>query len=70
MAPMKAIHKESRADLGRINLRLPSEMLEAIDSERLQRVGNVSRNTWIAEAVQEKLNRDGATNRQEGEGKG
>ena len=61
---MKAIRNESRAHLGRINLRLPSEMLEAIDAERSQRVGNVSRNTWIAEAVQEKLSRDGATSRQ------
>lgn len=67
---MKAIRNESRAHLGRINLRLPSEMLEAIDAERSQRVGNVSRNTWIAEAVQEKLNRDGATSRQDGDEKG
>ena len=67
---MKAIRKESRAHLGRINLRLPSEMLEAIDAECLQRVGKVSRNTWIAEAVQEKLNRDSATSRQDSEEKG
>lgn len=67
---MKAIRKESRAHFGRINLRLPSEMLEAIDAERSQRVGNVSRNTWIAEAVQEKLNRDSATSRQDSEEKG
>lgn len=66
---MKAIRKESRAHLGRLNLRLPSEMLEAIDTECSLRVGNVSRNTWIAEAVQEKLNRNGATSRQNGEKK-
>ena len=36
-------------------MRLPIEMVEAIDAECLRRAGNVSRNTWIAEAVQEKL---------------
>jgi len=46
--------------LDRINLRLPAETFEAIDAARVARPGNVSRNTWITEAVKEKLARDRA----------
>lgn len=45
--------------LDRINLRLAPETFDAIDRSRTARAGNVSRNTWIAEAIQEKLERDG-----------
>ena len=44
--------------LDRINLRLPAETFGAIDASRLARAGNVSRNTWITEAVEEKLARE------------
>jgi predicted HicB family RNase H-like nuclease len=44
--------------LDRINLRLSPETFEAIDNARSARPGNVSRNTWIAEAIKEKLARD------------
>ena len=44
--------------LDRTNLRLPADTFAAIDSACAARVGNVSRTTWIAEAVQEKLARD------------
>lgn len=44
--------------LDRINLRLSAETLQLIDSARSKRPGKVSRNTWIAEAIQEKLARD------------
>lgn len=46
------------ADLDRINLRLSGEAFRAIDAARTVRAGRVSRNTWIAEAIQEKLKRD------------
>lgn len=46
--------------LDRINLRLQPEMFAAIDDARLARAGHVSRNTWLTEAVQEKLARDAA----------
>lgn len=46
--------------LDRINLRLPAETFEAIDACRLARAGHVSRNTWVTEAVEEKLLRDRA----------
>ena len=44
--------------LDRINLRLPADTFAAIDSARAGRPGNVSRNTWITEAVEEKLARE------------
>jgi hypothetical protein len=44
--------------LDRINLRLPAEIFEAIDATRGARPGNVSRNTWISEAIEEKLARE------------
>jgi hypothetical protein len=44
--------------LDRINVRLPAETFEAIDAARVVRLGNISRNTWITEAVEEKLARD------------
>ena len=44
--------------LDRINLRLAAETFAEIDAACAARPGNVSRNTWIAEAVQEKLARE------------
>ncbi|MDP2621363.1 MAG: hypothetical protein Q8P46_14525 [Hyphomicrobiales bacterium] len=41
----------------RINLRLAPELWRAIDESRRRRPGTVSRNTWITEAVLEKLER-------------
>lgn len=45
--------------LERINLRLPKTVLDQIDTQRSGRTGFVSRNTWIIEAVQERLVRLG-----------
>lgn len=42
----------------RINLRLSPEIFAAIDEIRACRPGSISRNTWITEAIQEKLSRD------------
>ncbi|WP_228939279.1 ribbon-helix-helix domain-containing protein [Paraburkholderia saeva] len=55
---MKAA-KDSRAQMERVTVRLPDDMLAAVDAECSRRIGNVSRNTWILEAVQEKLSRAG-----------
>ena len=44
--------------LDRINLRLAGDTFAQIDAACAARPGNVSRNTWIAEAVQEKLARE------------
>ena len=42
----------------RTSLRLDAELVAMIDKVRITRVGVVSRNTWIAEAIQEKLSRE------------
>ncbi|ODT85194.1 hypothetical protein [Phenylobacterium sp. SCN 70-31] len=47
--------------LDRINLRLAADTFAEIDAACAARPGNVSRNTWIAEAVQEKLAREPRT---------
>ena len=46
--------------LDRLNLRLPGETFDAIDAARQARPGNISRNTWITEAIEEKLARERA----------
>lgn len=51
---------DSPRALDRINLRLPAEAFAAIDRARAVRAGHVSRNTWLTEAVQEKLAREHA----------
>ena len=42
----------------RQSLRLSQEVCNAIDEARKNRAGNVSRNTWISEAILEKLQRE------------
>lgn len=42
----------------RQNVRFEPEVLTAIDVSRRRRPGNVSRNTWITEAILEKLQRE------------
>ena len=64
---MVSVSKKPRARLERFTVRLPVEMLEAVDATLAQRVGNVSRNTWITEAVQEKLARNSLVNQQASE---
>ncbi|MGH8031197.1 MAG: hypothetical protein ACREO8_02245 [Luteimonas sp.] len=69
MAPMKVGRKDSRSStLERINLRLSPEVLEAIDAECSRRAGCVSRNTWITEAVTERLARLGSSSRPQSAG--
>lgn len=50
--------EKNRGSLSRQNLRLKMELWEAIDIARSKRIGNVSRNTWITEAILEKLARE------------
>lgn len=69
MAPMKADRKDSRSSaLERINLRISPEMMEAIDAECSRRAGSVSRNTWITEAVMERLVRLASSSRSQSAG--
>lgn len=57
MTPTKAADKRKRS-----NLRLPPEIEDEVDRARRRRPGKVSRNTWILEAIQEKLAREAAAN--------
>jgi len=50
----------NKEDENRFSLRLAKEMLNDIDASRATRSGKISRNTWIAEAIKEKLERDTA----------
>jgi len=45
-------------DTVRLSLRLPKLLCTEIDRLRSSRAGSISRNTWIAEAIKEKLERD------------
>lgn len=42
----------------RTSLRLDAELITLVDKARGGRAGIISRNTWIAEAIQEKLERE------------
>lgn len=57
LAPMKNIVNTPR-NRDRTSLRLDAELVAMIDKMRINRVGVISRNTWIAEAIQEKLARE------------
>jgi hypothetical protein len=48
-------------DRWRQSLRLEPEVWTAIDMARLRRAGSISRNTWITEAIAEKLAREQGT---------
>lgn len=48
----------SPTPLNRFNLRLATETFAEIDAACAARSGHVSRNTWLTEAVEEKLARE------------
>ncbi|GAK34335.1 hypothetical protein JCM17846_33240 [Iodidimonas nitroreducens] len=52
-----------RDDRIRQSIRLAKELWDGIDQARSERPGSISRNTWITEAVLEKLERDVANAR-------
>jgi hypothetical protein len=41
-----------------VNVRVPIELLTQLDSLRGRRVGKISRNTWILEAIEDKIERE------------
>lgn len=55
---MSGAERHKQDDRARQNVRLEPEILTAIDVSRRRRPGNISRNTWITEAILEKLQRD------------
>ena len=40
------------------NLRVPESLVEKVDTLRKQRTGKISRNTWILEAIEDKIRRE------------
>jgi len=64
MASMGVIRKKP-AGVHRLNIRLSSSVMMAVDAACERRAGTVSRNTWIAEAVAEKLAREEQAKRSE-----
>lgn len=57
LAPMNNSTKIQK-NRDRTSLRLDAELIALIDKARSGRAGVISRNTWIAEAIQEKLGRE------------
>jgi metal-responsive CopG/Arc/MetJ family transcriptional regulator len=47
-------------DIERFTMRLPTDVVQAIDRARSQRPGVVSRRSWIEEAIVEKLAAEGS----------
>jgi predicted HicB family RNase H-like nuclease len=41
-----------------MNLRMPQSMKRDVDAARKRRTGKVSRNQWILEAIEDKLERE------------
>ena len=52
---MQALAEKKVDDRGRQSLRLETAIWAAIDQARGRRPGNISRTTWITEAIMEKL---------------
>ena len=50
--------KETEEDVAALTVRVPRALISDIDQERKTRAVRVPRNTWILEAVVEKLGRE------------
>lgn len=49
---------EEQEDLSRFTIRMPNGLVNMIDDHRRNRVGKVSRNTWILEAIARRLKQE------------
>ena len=58
--PFERLQKPSQAGTTPIVLRLPTELLEQVDSLLKHRPVRLPRHTWILEAVYEKMKRESA----------
>lgn len=47
--------KINEEDEIRFTLRIPEKIIKKLDADRESRIGNVSRNQWILEAIAERL---------------
>jgi predicted HicB family RNase H-like nuclease len=51
--------QEENAEKERIfNLRVPESLVAKVDALRKRRTGKISRNTWILEAIEDKVERE------------
>jgi hypothetical protein len=51
--------QEDKTEKERIfNLRVPESLVEKVDTLRKRRTGKISRNTWILEAIEDKITRE------------
>ena len=57
-SPQSAAPVESKSEIVPIQLRLPADMLNHIDSAVKARPVKLPRHTWILEAIHEKLSRE------------
>jgi predicted HicB family RNase H-like nuclease len=54
-----AASQEENQEKERIfNLRVPESLVAKVDALRKQRTGKISRNTWILEAIEDKVERE------------
>jgi predicted HicB family RNase H-like nuclease len=54
-----AASQEENQEKERIfNLRVPESLVEKVDTLRKRRTGKISRNTWILEAIEDKVARE------------
>jgi len=54
-----AASQEENKEKERIfNLRVPESLVEQVDTLRKRRTGKISRNTWILEAIEDKVARE------------
>lgn len=51
----KESKQENEDDTMRFTLRIPRAMIEEIDQDRKEQIGNISRNTWILQVLSEHL---------------
>jgi hypothetical protein len=43
------------------NLRVPESLVARVDALRKRRAGKISRNTWILEAIEDRIKREGSS---------
>jgi hypothetical protein len=54
-----AASQEDNSEKERVfNLRVPESLVEQVDTLRKRRTGRISRNTWILEAIEDKIERE------------
>lgn len=51
-------NNEIPEELSRFTIRIPNGLVKMIDDHRKSKVGNISRNTWILEAIAKRLKKE------------